>query len=241
MNRLSVETCGISNWRERLARPDSQWKRRYSAFETAVSWENAGRQPAGLPKPIGDLFRGSIFGEATLLLAIAEHKVPLVGGTADSQCDVWALLNTAAGGLSLSVEAKANEAFGQGNESLQDWLIAGGSERSRQNRENRWEHISAHLPRMAQDPYSLVPYQLLHRCAAAVIEAKRFRLSAAAFVVQAFGAPDESLEAFGRLCQVLNVNVKRGQMQQTTVEAISLGVGWADCPFATDAEVAGVA
>jgi hypothetical protein len=241
MNRLSVETCGISNWRERLARPDSQWKRSYSAFETAVSWENAGREPAGLPKPVGDLFRGSIFGEATLLLAIAEHRVQLVGGSADSQCDVWALLNTAAGGLSLSVEAKANEAFGQGNESLQDWLIAGGSERSRRNRENRWEHISAHLPRMAQDAYSLVPYQLLHRCAAAVIEAKRFRLTSAAFIVQAFGAPDESLEAFGRLCRVMSVDVRRGQMQVTSVEGIRLGVGWVDCPFATDAEVAGVA
>src|ERR1700684_1527246 len=116
MNRLCVETRGICNWRERLAKPDSQWKRGYSALETAVSWENAGRHPAGLPKPIGDLFRASIFGAATLLLAIAEHKVQLVGGSADSQCDVWALLNTAAGGLSLSVEAKANETFGQGNE-----------------------------------------------------------------------------------------------------------------------------
>jgi len=27
----------------------------------------------------------------------------------------------------------------------------------------------------------------------------------------------------------------------TNVDAIRLGVGWADCPFATDAEVAGVA
>jgi hypothetical protein len=170
-----------------------------------------------------------------------EHKVQLVGKSADSQCDVWALLNTAAGGLSLSVEAKANETFGQGNESLQDWLIAGGSERSRRNRKSRWEHISAHLPCLAQGAYSLVPYQLLHRCAAAVIEAKRFRLSSAAFIVQAFWAPDESLEAFGRLCQVMSVIVKRGQMQVTSVDGIRLGVGWVDCPFATDAEGAGVA
>jgi len=241
MNRLCVETRGLCNWRERLAKPDSQWKRGYSALETAVSWEIAGRQPAGLPEPIADLFRGSILGEATLLLAIAEHKVPLVGGLADSQCDVWALLNTASGDISLSIEAKANESFGQGNESLKDWLLAGESERSRRNRKNRWEHVSAHLPRAAQDAYSLVPYQLLHRCAAAVIEAKRFRLPNAALVVQAFGAPDESFEAFGRLCHAMSVDARRGQMQMTTVDAIRLGVGWADCPFATDAEIAGVA
>ena len=72
-------------------------------------------------------------------------------------------------------------------------------------------------------------------------KAKRFQLPNAALVVQSFGAPDKSFEAFGRLCQAMNVGVKRGQMQVTDVDAIRLGVGWADCPFATDAEVAGVA
>ncbi len=241
MNRLCVETRGICNWRERLAKPDSQWKRGYSVLETVVSRENAGRQPAGLPGPIADLFRGGIFGEARLLLAIAEHKVPLVGGLADSQCDVWALLNTASGGVSLSTEAKANETFGQGNESLKDWLIVGESERSRRNRQDRWKHITDHLPRAAADAYSLVPYQLLHRCAAAVIEARRFRLPNAAFVVQSFGAPQESFDAFGRMCHAINVRPEWGQMQITSVDEIRLGIGWADCPVATDAEVAAVA
>jgi hypothetical protein len=139
MNRLCVETRGICNWRERLAKPDTQWKRRYSAFETAVSRETASHHPTGLPEPITALFQGSVFGEATLLLFIGEHKVPLDGGRADSQCDVWALLDTPSGGVSLSVEAKANETFGQGNESLGDWLVAGESERSRRNREDRWK------------------------------------------------------------------------------------------------------
>jgi hypothetical protein len=241
MNRLCIETRGICNWRERLAKPETQWRRRYSAFETAVSWETASCQPCGLPEPISELFRGSTFGEPTLLLAIAEHKVPLDGGRADSQCDVWALLSTASAGISLSVEAKANEAFGEGNEAMKDWLIAGESERSRRNREDRWKHISAHLPGTAQDAYSLVPYQLLHRCAAAVIEAKRFQLPNAAFVVQSFGAPPESFAAFSRFCHAVNLKAERGQMQVTTVGGIRLGIGWADCPFVTDAEVAAIA
>jgi hypothetical protein len=241
MNRLCIETRGICNWRERLAKPETQWRRRFSAFETAVSWETASRHPCGLPEPIAKLFRGSNFGETTLLLAIAEHKVPLVGGLADSQCDVWALLDTSSGGVSLSVEAKANEAFGQRNESLRDWLVAGGSERSRRNREDRWKHVSEHLPSARADAYSLVPYQVLHRCAASVIEARRFRLPNAAFIVQSFAAPSESFEAFSRFCQVVNVNAERGQLQIATVEEIRLGIGWADCPFATDAEVAAVA
>ena len=241
MNRLCIETRGICNWRDRLAKPDTQWKRKFSAFETAVSWENSSRSPAGLPEPIAELFRGSIFGEATLLLGIAEHKVPLVGGLADSQCDVWALLSTASGHVSLSVEAKANEPFGQGNQSLKDWLAAGESEKSRQNRRDRWEHIVDHLPSALPDAYSLVPYQLLHRCAAAVIEAKRFSVPNAVFVVQAFQSPDESFEAFSRFCQAVNITAERGQMQMATVEGIRLGIGWVDCLFAVNAEVAAVA
>ncbi len=39
MSRLHIATRGICNWRQRLASPDRQWKRSYSAFETAVSLE----------------------------------------------------------------------------------------------------------------------------------------------------------------------------------------------------------
>lgn len=236
MSRLCIETRGIASWRERLASPDTQWKRGYSAFETAVSWEGAAGSETGLPEQIGSLLHNSIFDAPKLILAIAEHKVPLPGGRAESQCDVWALLETAAGGLSLSVEAKANEAFGQGNESLERWLIAGKSELSRQNRSKRWKHIEQHLPQ-ATDTYSRVAYQLLHRCAAAVIEAKRLRLPNAAFVVQAFGSPPESFEAFSTMCAVMEVAADRKQLQVTSVDGIQLGVGWADCPFATDTDI----
>lgn len=241
MNRLCVETRGICNWRERLAKPDSQWKRGFSAFETAVAWEGASCNPAGLPQAIAKLFQESVFGEATLLLAVAEHKVPLIGGKADSQCDVWALLNTASGGASLSVEAKANESFGEGNEPLDKWLIAGESVRSRRNRRDRWDHIRAHLPNVTDDAYLPVPYQLLHRCAAAVIEAQRFGLPIAAFVVQSFNAPECSFQAFSPFCHALNLKVERGQMQVTAVRETRLGIGWVDCPFATDADVAAIA
>jgi hypothetical protein len=240
MNRLCVETRGISNWRDRLAKPDSQWRRRFSAFETAVSWEKASCHVGGLPEPIAELFRGSVFGEATLLLAIAEHKVPLVGGLADSQCDVWAVLNTASGALSLAVEAKANEPFGKGNEPLEHWLVAGANAESEKNRSARWECVAKNLPTSSRGAFDKVPYQLLHRCAAAVIEARRFALPNAALVVQAFASPPESFSAFCLFCQALDLKAERGRMCVASVGEIRLGVGWADCPFATDAAIAAV-
>lgn len=255
MSHLCIETRGIASWRERLAAPETQWRRKYSAFETAVSWEGASCDDAGLPQPIADLFGNSIFGEPTLLLSVAEHKVPLKGRGGDSQCDVWALVQTTnAGIVSLSVEAKADEPFGTGNESLMHWLAVTGSEhpqqqnperweqieKSRKNRLDRWRHVQEYLPNPVRGGYEQVPYQLLHRCAAAVIEAVRFGVSSAAFVVQAFHSPDESFKAFSLFCDAVGIKAERGLMQITAVGKVQLGIGWASCLFATDEQVAAV-
>src|SRR5205807_10583272 len=109
---LYISSRGISSLRERLSHPDRQWKQDYSAFETSVSWELASDSKSGLPPPIENLFRISHYDEHLLMFAVAEHKVELDGGTTASQCDVWAVVKTSAGMLSLAVEAKARESFG---------------------------------------------------------------------------------------------------------------------------------
>ena len=234
MNRLCIETRGISNWRERLANPDRQWKRTFSAFETAVSWELASKSKSGIPPSIEKLFRESNYGEPLLMFAVAEHKVDLPGGQAASQCDLWATVKTLVGMLSLTVEAKASEAFG--DETLEKWLVSGGTDESKSNRNQRWDYICSHLPE--SDSFFQVRYQILHRCAAAVIEAKRFGFQYAAFVVQAFNAPAKSFQDYASFCQALKIPAARGSMATTSVNGISLGIGWADCHLASDKEVA---
>jgi hypothetical protein len=233
MSRLLTSTRGLPSWRDRLANPGLQWKRYCSAFETAVSWESAWQSQSGLPPALENLLCTHGFANPILLLAVAEHQVELPGGRAASQSDVWALINTAAGVVSMTVEAKAAESFG--DETLGAWLVAGKSERSITNRKARWDYISANLP--ASDAYQGVPYQILHRCAAAVIEAKRMACPNAMFVVQAFNTPDISFADFTLFCSALNLSVSRGQLAKTAMGGISLGVGWIDCPVATDADV----
>jgi hypothetical protein len=234
MSRLFIATRGIGSWRGRLASPDRQWKRRYSAFETAVSWERASQGKSGVPEPVAKMFRESHFGNPLFLFAVAEHKVELAGGNAAFQCDLWAVIYTSVGMCSLSVEAKANEAFG--DDVLEKWLIAGKTEQSRANREKRFEYVCAHLP--SSDGFHLVRYQILHRCAASVIEAKRLALPHAAFVVQAFDAPDKSFEDYAVFCRAMKIPAKRGTLETTSVEDISLSIGWADCQNASDADIA---
>lgn len=239
MNRLSVATDGTYSWKSRLASPNRQWRRRFSAMETAISWEIASNSNSGfatlsgMPTPIAKLLEDSDDGELILLSAVAEHKVELPGGTAASQCDVWAIVKTSVGLLSLTVEAKANEPFG--NETLKTWLVAGKTEASKSNRQIRWEYILSHLP--SSTSYSDVRYQLLHRCAAAVIEAKRYRMTHAAFIVQAFESPETSFQDYAVFCKALNITAGRDHMETISVNGISLSVGWAECQFATNDEV----
>lgn len=206
-------------------------------METAVSWESASNSTSGLPEPIGKLFRDNDYGEPILMFAVAEHKVDLPGGNAASQSDVWAVVKTSAGMLSLTVEAKAQEPFG--DNVLEQWLVEGKTEKSKKNREDRWDYVRSYLPET--DSFRQVRWQLLHRCAAAVIEAKRFGFQHAAFVVQAFKTSDESFQDYALFCRALKISAARGDMATTSVGGISLSVGWADCELATDEQIAAIA
>ena len=238
MGKIHTTTRGPCNWRERLGDPQTHWKREASAMETAVSWEVGSRSPGGLPRPISNLFSQSEFGESWLLLAVAEHKVDLRGTGGASQCDVWALVRSEAGVVSLAVEAKAQESFGAGNETLSEWLLSGTSPGSKENRKLRRDHLLECLPLTTNGGYGNVSYQILQRCAAAVIEARRFGLRHAAFVVQSFHCPAKSFEMFALFCEAVKAPAERGQMVFTDAEGIRLGIGWAECEFATHAEMA---
>jgi hypothetical protein len=105
--------------------------------------------------------------------------------------------------------------------------------------QKRWDYVRSHLPK--SDSFPQVRYQMLHRCAASVIEARRLGFQHAAFVVQAFNTPAKSFQDYAVFCRALKIAAARGSMATTSVDGISLSVGWADCPLATHEEVAATA
>jgi len=240
MSRLHIATRGACDWRSRLSDPTKHWQKKASAMETAVIWESASHTASGLPEPICTLFRESDFGEPDLLFAVAEHKVRLRGTGGDSQCDVWALVKCREFTVSMTVEAKAKETFGNKHEPLLVWKASGSSARSEPNRLERWQHIQENLPILEAGTYESVPFQILQRCAAAVIEARRFGLRNAVFIVQAFSSPTESFEMFARFTAALSVPPEKNRLHFSTVGEVRLGIGWVDCPFANDAQMASV-
>jgi len=122
MKRIFIPTTGPCQWRSFLGDPKKHWKRGRSALETAMSWESAQCDPygRGLPAEVADLFdRTPLLVNASLIIAIPEHQVRLDTAKAPSQNDLWALLRNDCGLISLSVEAKAGEPFG---EIVDQWL-----------------------------------------------------------------------------------------------------------------------
>ncbi len=214
MNRVHVPNSGPKAWRQFLAKPELQWAMGYSARTMASSWEAAD----GLPSEIAAVLQ-PLMGEAELLLALPEHKTALPGGRRESQSDVFALLRTKLGLVALTVEGKVEEPFGP---TVAEWL-----EGASPGKIQRLQAITELLG-IAGEIDGAVRYQLLHRTAAAVIEAERFSASAAAMVVHSFSPDRRWLADYQRFARLAGVVGEVGVIEQVRPsDRRPLFIGWA--------------
>lgn len=215
---ILVPSAGPDAWRALLASPGTQWREGRSAMSAALSWERAQGTTSGLSPEVAALLGPS----ARLVLAIPEHKVPLPGGRRDSQCDVFALVDLGEATCALAVEAKVNEPFGP---TVEEWMAEASPGKAA-----RLAAIMGLLG-LAAVPEAL-RYQLLHRTASAVLEARRFRAGVAAMVVQSF-APDRRWFAdFAGFCEVLGLKAEPDRPLTVPLpDGLDLILGWASCPL----------
>ena len=157
---------------------------------------------------------------ARLLLGIPEHQVQLEGGGHASQTDLWALLETPVGVVSAAIEAKAGEPF---DKSVTEWL-EGASEKS--GKPVRLQQLCEIL-RFEKEQAHRCRYQLLHRAVAAILEARRFGLKHAMFLVQSFAADAQSASDFRCFGDQLGVVVGENQIVLAGERSgVQLWVGW---------------
>jgi hypothetical protein len=177
----------------------------------ALSWEAA----KGVPQEIAELLGA----QAELLLAIPEHKVALPGGRRESQCDVFALVKADHQTIALSVEAKVNEPFGP---TVGEWMV-----NASKGKMERMQFICDLLGLTTPPPDDL-RYQLFHRTAAAIIEAKRFKTDQAAMIVQSFSQEHRWLEDFQAFASLLGLQAQVGRSASYILPSgIPLTLGWA--------------
>src|SRR5262249_29746886 len=189
MPKVYIPTVGPMDWQRFLAEPTKQWRTGFSAKTLAHCWESA----AGLPDEIASMLLpyGS---PAELLLAIPEYKVALPGASyGASQNDVFALARVGDSTFAIMIEGKVREPFG---ETIGDWL-RNASNGKRERLSFICELLGLRLPLPNH-----IHYQLLHRTASAILEARRFKTDAAAMIVHSF-SPErhwfEALVQFGLL------------------------------------------
>lgn len=221
MSKIYLPSTGADAWKSFLADPKKQWSTGFSAKTLAHCWEAAN----GLPSEIASMLR-PLGKDPTLLLAIPEHKVPLPGASrGESQNDVFALVRAGNITLAITIEGKVAEPFG---ETVGDWL-QNASDGKRERLAFICNLLGLSLP-LPSDTY----YQLLHRTASAVIEARRFKTDAAAMIVHSFSADRKWFEALVQFGSLFGVAIVANELIAVRPNgAPPLYIGWAcgDCNF----------
>lgn len=218
MSKIYVPSPGPDAWKQFLSKPEEHWRTGYSARTLAHAWEAA----QGLPGEVLNLFASHPeFGdvEAELLLAIPEYKVPLPGGSTESQNDVFALVRIGERTLSVAVEGKVDEPFGP---IVGEWF-SNASDGKRERMAFLCETLG-----LAEPVPGDIHYQLLHRTASAAIEAHRFKTDAAAMIVHSFSPDRKWFDAFADFVGLYGLTVKASELVEVRLPSgMPLFLGWA--------------
>lgn len=206
-----------ADWRQLLAKPDLHWKTGYSARSIAHSWTDARGFPREVKAVLDDTQASSLH-ELEFLIGIPEHEVPLPGGRRPSQNDVFVLAKGSDGLVSIAVEGKVSESFDKPVDIRFTDPTPGESARL---------EFLLELLRLERTAVGGIGYQLLHRTASAVLEAKRFGARHALMLVHSFSqelAHFEDYAAFvGLFGQPAKVNCV---IEATKLDDVSLYLGW---------------
>lgn len=207
-------TTGPEDWKGSLQEPEKQWKPGYSAWALAHCWEAA----QGFPPEIQDHLKPH-FAHVALEKGWVEHQVSMPGQGKASHNDLFVLARSDQGDLCLAVEGKVNETLGS---TIGEW------HNQSPNRETRLSGILdvIGLPRTIPNT---IRYQLLHRMASPVIEARKtFRVEHAVMIIHSFSAVDAHFADFAAFLELYGIQSPEiGQLYTLrSVDGIKLYAGW---------------
>jgi len=217
MNCIYIPTEGPEDWRRLLVSPDKQWRDGYSAKSLAEAWETADGFPEDVRNTLGtsgiEAFKNMV-----MLLGIPEYKVPLPGGAAASQNDLFVLAKGKDGQIVIMVEGKVNESFGP---YVSEWL-KGASE----GKKKRLAFWCDTLGLQTEKVYPL-RYQILHRAVSVLITAQRFGAQHAVMLVHSFSSENTGFDDFASFCIRLDEDPDIGQVQSMGIlNGISFYAAW---------------
>lgn len=193
------------------------WREGRSAKCLIDQWWNANDFPSSVRSI---LEQTPEWRDAKLLDAFAERCTNLGDGRpSHSQSDLLAVVGLDSGIGILTIEAKVDEGF---DKTIDEWLKVDSA-----GKRKRLEGLCA---RFGVNPREVgkYRYQLFHRVASALIEAKRYRASHAAMIVQSWCAQRSSFSdyvEFGRLIGFSDIRLD-ALTEPKTFDSVSLRIGW---------------
>ncbi|MEH7235899.1 DUF6946 family protein [Bacillus sp. JJ1562] len=218
MGTFFIPSKGPDSWRDFLADPKKQWKKEYSAYELAHSWEEAKH----FPKCVQRAFKQSgisVFQDVKLLYGFPEYKVKIPGGNTSSQNDLYVLAKANNELVTIMVEGKVAEPFG---ETVASWLGNSPSDGKRERLEYLFKQLG-----LSEDSVINKRYQLLHRTASALLEASKVNAKHALMLVHSFSETGKWFEDYAEFVQLFQLSPKKDEIVgPVDVNGVNLYFGW---------------
>lgn len=195
MGKFFIPANTAEDWKSLLGKPDRQWKDDYSAKLLAYCWQEAN----DFPESVRKIFIGSrieLFKDIKLLLAFPEYKVSLPGGRRASQNDIFVLARVNNQLVSIMVEGKKSEPF---DKTVVEWKSEYGK-----GKDTRLKFLCREL-QLELGQVDHIRYQLLHRTASAIIEAKKINAENALMLVHSFSPTNEWFDDYCRFLELFGV------------------------------------
>ncbi len=213
-----AETDGPEDWRKGLADPKKQWKQGKSAKALAYCWEESN----GFPPDVQRIFERSNSRQLMglrFLRGFIEHTTSVPGRGRASQADILVKAEGQSGVVMVAVEGKVDEHF---DEEVSVWL----GPRPSKNKQHRLIGL-CNMREVAASSVGHIRYQLLHRTASALIEARNVGASCAVMLVHSFSQEDEHFKDYQTFLSLLGASGKVNSVTHIGKKAkIDLYLAW---------------
>lgn len=197
-----------------LADPELHWKKGYSAYELATSWIGA----EDIPSPVRDILDTCpVFAHAKLITGFFERQTKLGTPGRASQTDLLAHVWLPSGVGVIGVEGKCEESFGP---IVREWNTSPG-------RKVRLGHLCSMLG-LSVEVASSLRYQLIHRTAAALIEAQAVRADSALMLVHSFSPHQTWFNDFVDFSNAMSIPIgaKNCISAGRRISGVDIRLGW---------------
>jgi hypothetical protein len=199
-----------------LAKQESHWRAGYSAHELAKAWSNARNDFPLAVRTVLDT--APEYAGVELIDGFFERELEVGSPGRNSQTDLMVIAGLRSELAIIAVEGKVDESFA---DLVGDWSGTPGKQR-------RLEGLCSTLG-LTPSAVGAIRYQLLHRTASAIYEAKRHRCRRALMLVHSFSASHRWFEDFAAFSHAMGMPLQQPDLCSSAkeCEGVSLRLAWA--------------